>query len=193
MSLAVDVIAEPERAQVLLHPARLRLLGALEEPDSAAGLSRRLGLPRQRINYHLRELLGQRLLEVVEEKRKGSCVERIYQRTGKGYAISTAALGELGVAPDDVQDRFSSAYQIALASRAVRDLGELQVGAREAGQKLPTMALEVDVRFRDAAARHRFAEELTRTVAELVERHHDEQSKEGRAFRFYLGAYPKPK
>ena len=91
-----------------------------------------------------------------------------------------------------MQDRFSAAYQIALASRAVRDLGALQAGAREARKRLPTFALDVEVRFASPEARHAFAEELTAAVAELVRRHHDAGAPRGRAFRFYVGAYPRP-
>lgn len=192
MPVAVDVIEDAERAQALLHPARLELLENLAEPGSAAALARRLGLPRQRINYHLRELEGQRLVELVDEKRRGSCVERTFRRTGRSYTISTAALGDLGTTPADIQDRFSSAYQIALASQAVRDLGSLQVGAQTAGKKLPTFALAVEVRFASAAKRHAFADELAEAVADLVRRYHDERAPEGRRFRFYLGAYPRP-
>lgn len=193
MPVDVDVVAETERAQALLAPARLELLEHLAQPDSAAGLARRLGLPRQRVNYHLRELESQHLIEVVEERRRGNCVERTYRRTGQAYTISTAALGRLGTTPEDVQDRFSSAFQIALASRAVRELGALQSGARSARKKLPTFALEVDVRFASAEARNAFAGELADAVAELVRKHHDEESRGGRAFRFYLGAYPRPR
>ena len=192
MPVAVDVIEDAERAQALLHPARLELLENLAEPGSAAALARRLGLPRQRINYHLRELEGQRLVELVDEKRRGSCVERTFRRTGRSYTISTAALGDLGTTPADIQDRFSSAYQIALASQAVHDLGALQSGARAAGKKLPTFTLDVEVRFASAAKRNAFAEELADAIADLVCEYHDEHAPRGRAFRFYLGAYPRP-
>jgi hypothetical protein len=40
----IHVIEDLDRANVVLHPLRLRLLGELEEPDSAAGVARRLGL-----------------------------------------------------------------------------------------------------------------------------------------------------
>ena len=193
MPIAVDVIADPKRAQVMLHSARLELLENLGEPSSAAALARQLGLPRQRVNYHLRELEGQKLIELVEERRKGSCVERVYRRTGHSYAISTAALGRLGTMPDDIRDRFSSAYQIALASLAVRDLGQLQTGAQAAGKKLPTFAMEVEVRFASADQRNEFAEELAANVADLVRKYHDDNARGGRKFRFYMGAYPRPK
>ena len=89
---AVEVIDEARRAQVMLHATRIELLRNLDEPASAATLARRLDLPRQRVNYHLRELESQRLIELVEEKRRGNVTERIYRRTGRSYAISTAAL-----------------------------------------------------------------------------------------------------
>ena len=193
MLLEVDVIEELKRAQVLLRSGRVEFLENLAEPSSAAALARKLDLPRQRVNYHLRELEGQGLIELVEERRKGSCTERIYRRTGQSYAISTAALGQLGSTPDDNGDRFSSAYQIALASRAVRDIGSMQVGAKTAGKKLPTFALEVEVRFASASRRNEFAEELAASVADLVRKYHDEKAPKGREFRFYLGAYPRPK
>lgn len=189
----LEVIDEPARARSLLHPARTAILEVLAEPSSAAKLARRLGEPRQRLNYHLRELEEQGLVRLVEERRRGSASERVVVRSGAGYAISPAVLGALASRPEALHDRFSSAYQVAVASRAVGDLARLRAGAEAAGQPLPTLSLEVEVRFADAAARHAFAEELARTVADLVARHHDETAPGGRTFRLYAGAYPKPK
>ena len=69
----------------------------------------------------------------------------------------------------------------------------MQVGARAAGKTLPTFSLAVEIRFASAAGRNDFAEELARSVAELVSKYHDEKSPKGREFRFYLGAYPRPR
>ena len=193
MPLIVDVIEEPRRAQVLMHPVRLKLLEQLAEPASAATLARRIGLPRQKANYHLRELEGQRLIELEEEKRKGNVTERIYRRTGLSYAISSSTLGDLGANPSNIGDKLSSAYQIALAARAIEELGVLQKGAASAKKKLPTFSLDVDVRFATAEQRDDFAEELAATVADLVRKYHDEMAPRGRKFRFYLGMYPQPK
>ena len=52
----LEMVREPQRAAALLHPQRLRLLEAFVQPDSAAGVARRLGLPRQQVSYHVREL-----------------------------------------------------------------------------------------------------------------------------------------
>ena len=193
MTVAVDVVEDTRRAQVLLQEVRLELLEHLAEPASAAALARRLGLPRQRLNYHLRELETHRLIELVEEKKKGTVTERIYRRTADGYAISTAALKRLGATPAMTPDRFSSAFQIALASRAIQELAQLRAGADAAGQPLPTFAMEVDVRFASADRRNEFAEELSATIADLVRKYHDDTAEDGRVFRFWLGAYPRPK
>lgn len=190
---ALEVVEDPERAQALLHPARQRILASLGSPDSAAGLARRLDLPRQRLNYHVRELEAAGLVERVEERRRGNVTERTYRRSAGAYAISSAALGALGAAPEELGDRFSSAYLIALAARAVREVGELRAGARRAGKRLPTLSIDAEVRFASPAARHAFAEELAGSVAALVAKHHDPSAAQGRSFRVQVGAYPRPR
>ena len=54
MAAAVQVIQSAPAAEKLLKPERLRILELLAEPDSATGLAKQLGLPRQTVNYHLR-------------------------------------------------------------------------------------------------------------------------------------------
>ena len=46
------MIEEPAAAKSSLDPIRARILAALAEPGSAAMLAARLGLPRQKANYH---------------------------------------------------------------------------------------------------------------------------------------------
>lgn len=192
MSVAVDIVREPERAQALLDRTRMQLLQQLGTPSSAAGLARTLDLPRQRINYHLRELESQRLVELVEEKKRGSVTERIYRRTGDSYALSPAVLGPLAVTPEQFQDRFSVAFQVALASRTIRELEELQRGAALANKKLPTFAAETEVRFASPEKRAAFAAELTQAIASLVTKYHAADVEGGRSYRVQLGAYPRP-
>ena len=52
----VEVIESAEAAAAALDPARARLLGELAVPASAAGLAARVGIARQKVNYHLKEL-----------------------------------------------------------------------------------------------------------------------------------------
>jgi DNA-binding transcriptional ArsR family regulator len=187
---ALDLIQDPARAAALLHPLRLRLLEGLRQPDSATGLARRLRLPRQKINYHLRELEKERLVELVEERRKGNCIERVVQATARTYLINPAALGRLAADPAEMQDRFSSSYVVALAARAIRDLAVLGARAKKAGKRLATFSLQSEVRFASAADRNAFSEELASQVARLAAKYHDEKAPGGRRFKFFLGAYP---
>ena len=189
----LDVISSPGRAAMLLDPLRLRLLEGLREPDSAAGLARRLRLPRQRVNYHLRELEKQRLVELVGRKRRGNCTARILRATARAYVISPAALGGVAADPDSVKDRFSAAYLLAVTSRTLRDVGELNERAQKAGKRLATLTIETEVRFASAEARAAFAAELTSTVARLVSQYHAAQAPAGRAFRFVLAGHPAAK
>lgn len=186
----LGVIENTGQAAVLLNPLRLKLLGELREPDSASGLARRLRLPRQKLNYHLRELEKQRLVELVGERRKGNCVERMLRATARTYVISPAALGALGADPAAVQDRFSSTYLVAVAARAVREVARLRSQAEKRGKRLATLTLEGEVRFASAQERSAFAEELAAQFARLVAKYHDQKTPGGRAFRFIVGGYP---
>ena len=186
----IDVITGPDQAVVALQRTRRLLLAHLAEPDSAAGLARRLGLPRQRLNYHLRELEREGLVELVEERRKGNCVERIVRATARAFVISPDALGVLGATPEEAADRFSSTYLVSAAARAMRDVAALQAGATRAGKRLSTFTLETDVRFATAEARAQFAEELANAVAALAARYHDDRNPRGRRFRVLAAIHP---
>lgn len=184
------LIEAPRQAAALLDPLRLRLLENLAEPDSAAGLARRMKLPRQKLNYHLRELERAGLVRMVKQRRKGNCLERLVCATARSYLISPAALGKLAADPSRIPDKVSSAYQVAVAAKAITDLAILQRRADKAGQKLATFTLQVDVRFADAAARNAFTERLATAIAQLAAEYHDEHAPAGRLMKFYLGAYP---
>jgi DNA-binding transcriptional ArsR family regulator len=185
----LDVISSPGRAAMMLDP----LLEGLREPDSAAGLARRLRLPRQRVNYHLRELEKQRLVELVGRRRRGNCTARLLRATARAYVISPAALGGVAADPQAVRDRFSASYLMALAARALEDVSELEARARQAGKRLATLTLETEVRFASAEARARFADELAGAIARLVDKYHDEKAAGGRAFRFLVAGHPATK
>ncbi len=184
------VVADAARAALLLDPARLSLLKRLDEPASAAGLARKLGLPRQRVNYHLRELEKAGLVELVEERRKGNCVERVVRAAARSFLISPEVLGALGADPTTVRDRVSASYLVAVAARAIRDLGRLIPRAEAAGKRLSTLALETEVRFANGEKRNAFAEELASTLAALTARYHDATAPGGRTFRFFAGGHP---
>jgi DNA-binding transcriptional ArsR family regulator len=188
--MGVAVIHEAERASRLLKPMRLRMLEMLAEPGSASGLARRLNMPRQKVNYHLRELEKEGFVELVEERRAGNCVERIVRATSRYFLVNPDALGGLSVDPAEVQDHFSASYLIAVAARAIRDLAVLRSKADATKKRLATLALQSEIRFASAVEQNAFAEELANTLAKLIAKYHDEKARGGRRFKLFAGAYP---
>lgn len=187
---AVAILDDDARVAAVLSPLRRRILDRLQEsPDSATGLARKLSLPRQKLNYHLRELERAGILELAEERQRRGCVERTLRPTARAYLIDPALLGSLGADPEALRDRFSSSYLIAVAARVVRDVAALRRRAARARRKLPTFTLQTDIRFRSAKDRAAFAEELARTVGRLAAKYHDE-SPGGRAYRFFVAGHP---
>ena len=192
MPAALQVIRDPEAAASALDPVRLALLEKLREPNSAAGLARAAGLPRQKLNYHLRQLESQGLVEFVEERRKGNCLERIVRATARQYLISPETLGAMGTKPEEARDRFSAAYLAAVSGRTIRDLAAIRRRADAEGKRVATLTLESEVRFASAESRAAFAEELTQAITHLIAKYHDTAAAKGRNFRLVVGAYPKP-
>ncbi len=190
VAAALQLVRSPEKAATLLQPGRLDLLRSLEQPASAASLARKLGVPRQKVNYHLRELEREGFLEFVEERRKGNCMERLVRATAQTFLIAPQATGQLGETRAEIRDRFSVSYLIAAAARIIRELATTAARARRAGKRLATLTLETEIRFASAESRAAFARELTETVAALTAKYHDEDASDGRTFRLIAASYP---
>jgi len=186
----IAVIEDPAVAGVSLDPTRARLLAELAEPGSASSLAAKMGMPRQKINYHLRALEEHGLVELVEERRKGNMTERLLRATAASYVISPVALSPLAPDPARSPDRLSARWLLALAAKLVRDVGTLITGATKAGKRVATFALDGEVRFASAADRAAFVEELTATVAALVSKYHDEHAPGGRDHRVVVAVHP---
>ena len=186
----VAVIEDPAVAEVSLDPVRSRLLSELAQPGSATSLAARIGLPRQRINYHLRTLEQHGLVQLVEERRKGNVTERLVQATAAAYVISPAALELVQPDPSRSPDRQSASWLLALAARSIRDVGALLRGAAKARKRVATFALDGEVRFATAADRAAFAEELAASVAVLVTKYH-RSTPQGRDHRIVVVIHPK--
>lgn len=190
--LDISVIDNPASATVALDPVRSRLLAELREPASAAALATRVGLPRQKVNYHLRTLESHGLVRVASKKRWGGLTERRLVATASAYVVSPAALGPAAVDPEREMDRLSGSYLIALAARAVREIAELLRRAQAAGQRLATLSVDTVIRFRSAQDRAAFTLELSEAINGLVAKYHDESAPGGRSHRLVIMAHPLP-
>jgi DNA-binding transcriptional ArsR family regulator len=188
--LDVGVIDEPAAAAATLDPVRARLLHELASPASASTLAARLGLSRQKVNYHLRGLERHGLVELVEERRKGNMTERVLRASAQAYVISPAAAGPVAPDPARSPDRLSAQWLLAVAARLVQDVGALITAGTRAGRRVATFTIDGEVRFASAADRARFATELSDAVAGLVAKYHDESATRGRRHRIVVALHP---
>jgi DNA-binding transcriptional ArsR family regulator len=190
--LDLDVIDDPTSAALTLDPVKRRILAELVTPGSAASLAGRVGLTRQKVNYHLRALEEHKLVQPVEERQWGGLKERLMIATAASYAISPAALGAIGTDPSRSNDRMSASYMIAVAARIVHEVGDLWRRARASDKRLATLTIDTVIRFKSPTDRAAFTAELASAVADLAARYHDQTAPEGRPHRLVVAAYPAP-
>ncbi|MFD9901016.1 winged helix-turn-helix domain-containing protein [Mesorhizobium sp. NPDC059025] len=190
--IEVEVIETAVVATAVLDPIRSRLLAELTQPASAATLAARVGLARQKVNYHLRALEEHKLVVPVAERHWGGLTERLMIATASSYVVSPAALGPIGADPSRNQDRLSAGYLIALAGRAIREVGDLWRNARVKGKRLATLSIDTTIHFRSPADRAAFAADMTNAIAALAARYHDDTAPGARPHRLVVVAYPAP-
>ena len=195
----IETVSQPRHAATILnHPIRPRILAHAREPVSASELARRLGQPRQRINYHVRQLADAGLLQPAGQQRKRNMVEQQYVASARAYVLTPDVLGEAAPSVDAAHDDASAAHLVALCARAQSEVAQVMESAQAAGLRVRTMSMVSDVRFTSVEQRAAFTVELLNAVNEVVARHTapfknaDGSVAPGRPFRLVLGCYPIP-
>ncbi|MFF0269588.1 helix-turn-helix domain-containing protein [Kribbella sp. NPDC004536] len=179
-------VEEPEKVRLALSPIRRRLLELLREPSSATQLAAALDLPRQRVNYHLRELEKAGLVELVEERRRRGFTERILRASG-GLVVDPAVMGR---AFTQIQDQYAAEHLVEVAAGTVRDVARMQTAADADGKRLLTFTVEAEVRFAEPADVHRFTDALAAAMQQVVD---EFDSAGGRQYRVVAGGHPAPR
>jgi DNA-binding transcriptional ArsR family regulator len=190
--IEIEVISDPAAAVIALDPVRSQLLAELAAPASAAALASRIGLQRQKVNYHLRALEACNLVEVAETRQWGGLTERLLVASAQSFVVSPEALGPAAVDPARTTDRLAASYLIALGARVVREVGDLWRRARQADKHLATLSIDAELRFASAADRAAFTKDLTSAVTELVGRYHHAAAATGRSHRLVIVSHPLP-
>jgi DNA-binding transcriptional ArsR family regulator len=185
----IEVIEDPRAAEVSLHPIRSRLLAELIAGGTASGVAAKLGLTRQKANYHLRALEANGLVELVEERRKRNTTERVMRATASSYVISPAALSSVAPDPDRAPDQLSARWLLALAGRMVQELGVLIGRSREAKQPLASFGIDAEIDFATAADRAAFVAGLSEHIERLIVTHHSAGTG-ARKHRLILAMHP---
>ena len=144
----IQVIDDPAAAAVALEPMRSRLLSELAVPASASTLATRVGLARQKVNYHLHALEAHGLVRLAQERKWGGLTERLLVATAASYVVSPGALGPVAVDPNREIDRLSASYLIALGARVVR-AHRAESGPQAQQGRLPRVVRLLELRRRD--------------------------------------------
>ena len=160
---------------VELSPLRRSLLELLKSPASATQLAAVLDLPRQRVNYHVRALEQAGLVELVEERQRRGCVERVLRaRPGREIAA-------------DVQDQFAATHLVSVAAKTSTDVERMATAAADVGKRLLTFTVETTVRFGAPGDVHEFTSDLAEAVRQIALKYDTE---EGRPFRVVALGHP---
>lgn len=163
-SPSVQLIADPDRVVETLSAARRRILAALDEPDSATGLARRLGTTRQSVNYHLRSLEDAGLVELHEEKPRRGLTERVMRRSSDVILVDPTAFDTTGLSTGDVVGLNGV---VSLARDLIARAAEVSTRAGERGQRVAAASLHTEIRLASPSDLN----EMLTEIAAIIARH----------------------
>jgi biotin operon repressor len=179
----------------MLKPLRLKILAAARAPLSASAIAATLGLPRQKVNYHVRELARAGFLRRAGRQRRRGLVEQKYVVTAQAFLLGSGVLGPMSADTQEIADKMSAGYLLTLAAEMQREAGHAWRDAHAAGKRLPVLALDTEIAFASPEQRARFAEALASAVTKVVAEHSvptTQVPRAARPFRLVLGCYPIP-
>lgn len=185
----VASLTDPKVAAHLLDPLRARLLALARDPMSASQLAEKVGLPRQRVNYHVRTLAKAGLLREAGRRERRNLTEVLYQATATRWLVDPAAVGGLAPDVDAVAEKGSTDHLLALAARTQHEAGVLAAagGAGPGG----IVVVDAEARLTGPAERDAFARALQEAVAGVVARFG--ASGRGSAHRVVATCHPRPR
>lgn len=188
------MVVDPRRAAALMHPIRLRILHQAAQPTSATQAAGRLGLTRQRVNHHFRQLITSGFLRSAGRRRKRNMVEKLYVASAVGYLLSPEMLGPVRADWRAMAQPRSGAYLLALLANAQADVAQARGG--KAGPLAETISLKSQFRLRDGPEREEFTRALREALTEVVTRYTHAAAPEegaaasGRLHRMIVACYP---
>lgn len=187
MNRAVHTIESAESLQAIANPIRIKVLESLREPASAAAVARELGQPRQKVNYHLKELQRVGLIEHAGERRKGNFLEQLYRSVARRFVISPVVTWDKEALAEAVRDQVALSSLLDLGDRIQRDAAALLDEAALTGTRIPSTSMEAEIRFADESSRNAFMREYLSALTTLLDKFGD---KRGEPFRVAIGVYP---
>lgn len=180
-------IRDAEALQALCHPTRVEMLEALREPASAAAIGRRIGQPRQRVNYHLKALEQAGLVEQVGTRKHGNFVETLYRSAARSFVVSPEVAWSDPRRLEVLHRQHSLGALVAIGERLQRDAVALLDRATFDGEDVSSAAVSAETRFATEAERAAFLREYLESTRRLLEKY---GTLEGAPYRVVLAVHP---
>ncbi len=162
---------------MLNSPTRLRILYQLMEPATAREVAQRLAMPVTRLYYHLNLMQDLGVIEVVETRKRGAMLQRVYRTVATNFIP----------APDLIEQTEDKDRVISAAVGTVLDGARLDAVAGLLGhfekvdpEPAGTLGRCVVPMSRESAIE--FAERIGDLIDEMKER--EEKDEEDYAFSF---------
>ncbi len=188
MSDSLALVDDAATARAALSPLRRELLARLHVPASAAALSEVLGLPRQKIGYHLGILEKAGLIARAETRKRRGFTEIVFERTSDALVIDPMLLAPPDPGAVDKQDRFAADHLVRTAADIVREVSRMRAAAADEGSRLLTFTIEADVGFTKPADIDDFAARLSEAVSTIAADY--APPGKGRRYRVTIAGHP---
>jgi DNA-binding transcriptional ArsR family regulator len=192
----IHCITDRALAAEVLQPLRLEILLLAREPASASEISQKIGLSRQRVNYHVRILARSGFLRRAGRRRRRNMIEQRYVASARAFLLSPELLGAVGADWRRVEDAASAGYLLALNCQMGSDLVRVWRESGKTGKEASILSLKSQFRFESSEQRERFTRALEAAVVRVVTDHTSPNLKPdgspgpGKPYRLVLGCYP---
>lgn len=194
----VEWVDDADRATTLMHPLRHRLLRMAGQPLSASEMADRLGLPRQRVNYHVHQLADAGFLRRAGTRRKRNLIEQLYVASASGYLLAPGVLGPAAADAAAVPESSGASHLLAVSARTQAEVARAATESTERGLELPALTISAAVRFEGPTQRAAFVDALSAAIADVVREHSspdrapDGSAGPGRRHRVVAFCHPAP-
>jgi len=186
---AVYELSSLDQVAALVHPLRRRILAALAEPASPADVARRLGLPSQLANYHVRALEAAGLAEEVEVRQRRNLLAHRFRAVARTFSLGAAL-----PLSDEQRQRLQQDVALQALLEAADGLRRAALGLLDQSERpdrhLATLAL--DVELGDEADRAAFVRAVIEAVQQAAAPYRARSDDSTRGYRLQLAVYPRP-
>lgn len=168
--LDVMEVDDPEVFEVLNNTLRTRILRRLVEPNSIRGVAEELNVPPTRLYYHVNMLEEAGIIAVVETRKVGAMLQKIYQTTAKSFRPSPR-LAESDLAPEELAKIMSGVVLDGARVDAIEALTKTFVRQRsgDQGSKIPG-SIGRALGFFNAEEARKFGEKLEKFIEDEFDR-----------------------